>query len=85
MPPPEVRVTGPWHMLTVEHHLAVTENEISPFSTRMDLEGVTLSEVSQRQTPCGFSHRGNLKNKANKQTKQNRNRPTDVENKLTVA
>lgn len=51
----------------------------------MDLEGFMLSEMSDKKKkkyiPHDSSHMQNLKIK---ETKQNKNRPTDKENKLLV-
>ena len=38
-------------MYTMEHYSSITKKEILPFATTwMDLEGVMLSEISQRKT-----------------------------------
>ena len=38
-----------WYMHTMEYYLAMKKNEIMPFAaTWMDLEVITLSEVSQK-------------------------------------
>ena len=43
-----------------------------PFVTiRMDLEGITLSEIRQRKTNTMWSHMWNLKNKTNKTNENN--------------
>ena len=57
------------------------KNEILSFvTTWVGLEGIMLSEISQRQRqiPYGFTHMWDLKNK------QNRNRLIGTENKLKV-
>ena len=70
-----------WYVYTVEYYSAVKENEIMPFAaTRMDIENITLSEVSQVEKDkyfivsliCGIYI-------------QNRNGLTDMENKHMVA
>ena len=47
-----------WFIYTMECYLAVRKNEIWPFAaTRMELEGITLSEISQAEKDryCMFS------------------------------
>ena len=40
-----------WFIYTMECYLAMRKNEILPFAaTWMELEGITLSEISQRRT-----------------------------------
>ena len=40
-----------WYTYTMEYYLAIKKNEILPFATMwMELEGITLSENSQRKT-----------------------------------
>ena len=40
-----------WYISTMEYHLAIKKNEILPFATTwMQLEGIMLSEISQRKT-----------------------------------
>ena len=55
-----------------EYELAIKENESLPSAmTFMDLEGIVLSEISQRKTKChDFTYMWNLKNKINKQVDQ---------------
>ena len=49
-PPTEERIKKTLYICTVEYYLAVIKNEIMPFvATRMDLETVILSEVSQAE------------------------------------
>ena len=39
-----------WFIYTVEYYLAMRKNEILPFAaTWMELEGIMLSEISQRK------------------------------------
>ena len=39
-----------WYIYTMEYCSAIKKNEILPFAaTWMDLEGITLSEISQRK------------------------------------
>ena len=39
-----------WYTQTVEYYSAIQKNEILPFAaTRMDLEGIMLSEISQAE------------------------------------
>ena len=40
-----------WYIYTMEYYLAIKRNEILPFATMwMELEGIMLSEISQRKT-----------------------------------
>ena len=40
-----------WYIYTMEYHSAIKKNEILPFAmTWMELEGIMLSEISQRKT-----------------------------------
>ena len=71
----------------MEYYPGIEKNEILPFAaTWMDLEGITLSEISQRKTNITW-YRLNVEYK--KWCKwtylQNRNRVTDVEKKLMVS
>ena len=68
------------------YYSAIKKNEILPFATtQKDLEGITLSEISQRKanTAVFFTYIKNLRNKPMNITK-NRNRLTDTENKVVV-
>ena len=39
-----------WYIYTMEYYSAIKRNEILPFATTwMELEGITLSEISQRK------------------------------------
>ena len=57
----------------MEHYLAIKKNNILPFATTwMGLEGIMLSEVSQRNTNIvsyDITYVWSLKNKTNEQTK----------------
>ena len=40
-----------WYIYTMEYYSAIKRNEILPFATTwMELEGIMLSEISQRKT-----------------------------------
>ena len=40
-----------WYIYTMEYYSAIKKNEVRPFAaTWMDLEGIALSEISQRKT-----------------------------------
>ena len=39
-----------WYIYTIEYYSAIRDDEIRPFvTTWMDLEGIMLSEISQRE------------------------------------
>ena len=69
----------------MEYNLVIKKNEIMPFSAKwMDLEITILSKVSQRQTSYETTYMWNLKRWYTWTYLQNRNRVTNVENKLMV-
>ena len=40
-----------WYMYTIQYYSAIKKNEILPFATTwLELEGIMLSEISQRKT-----------------------------------
>ena len=40
-----------WYIYTMEYYSAIKQNKILPFATTwMELEGIMLSEISQRKT-----------------------------------
>ena len=46
-----------WYVYTMEYYSAIKKNEILPFAaTWMDLEGIMLSEISQRKTNAVWYH-----------------------------
>ena len=66
----------------MEYYLAIKKNEIMPFAAKwMYLEIIILSEVSQTKTNIIWYH---LYDMWNLKKLQNRNRLTDIENKLMV-
>ena len=53
-----------WHIYTMEYYLAIKKNEILPFATMwMELEGIMLSEIRERQISYDFTHMRNLRYK----------------------
>ena len=57
-----------WYTYTMVCHSAVKKNKILPSAaTRMDLEGIMLSEISQtdKDIYCGITYMWNLKNTTN--------------------
>ena len=50
-PSTEEWIKKTWYIYTMEYYSAIKKNEIMPFvATQMDLEIITLSEVSQTKT-----------------------------------
>ena len=50
-PPIDEWIKRMWYIYTTEYYSAIKKNEILPFAaTWLDLEGVMLSEISQRKT-----------------------------------
>ena len=46
----------------MEYYSAIKKKEILPFvTTWMELEGLMLSEIREKQILCGFAHMGNLR------------------------
>ena len=45
-----------WYIYTMEYYSAIKKNEILPFATTwMELEGIMLSEIRERQKPYDFT------------------------------
>ena len=63
-----------WYIYTTEYYLAIKKNKIMPFvATRMELETLILSEVSQKKTPYDITYMWSLKYGTNDlSTKQKR-------------
>ena len=76
-----------WYMYTMEYYSAIKKNEIMPFAvTWMHLEIITLRVVSQRKTNTTWYHLYVESKIWHKWTYlRNRNRLTDIENRLVVA
>ena len=52
-----------WCIYTMEYYLEMKKNEILPFATTwMELEGIMLSEISQRKISYVFTHMWILRN-----------------------
>ena len=81
------RIKKMWYVYTMEYYSAIKKNEIMPFAaTWMQLEIIILSEVRKRKTNTVWYH---LYVEAKTWQKWiylwNRNRLTDIENRLAVA
>ena len=69
-PSTEEWVKKMWYTYTMEQYSAIKKNEMLPFAaTWMDLKGIMLSEMSdrERQTSCDLTYVQNLKIKTNEQ------------------
>ena len=55
-----------WYIYTLEYYPATKKNKILPFATTcIDLEGIMLSEISQRHILYDVIYTWNLKNTTN--------------------
>ena len=65
-----------WYIYTMEYYSAIKKNEILPFATTwMELEGIMLSEISQRkQISYDFTHMRTLRDK----TDEHKGRETKI-------
>ena len=53
-----------WYLDTMEYHSAIKKNEILPFATTwVELEGIMLSEIRERQISYDFTHMRTLRYK----------------------
>ena len=51
------------YIYTMEYYLAIKKNEILPFATMwMELKGIVLSEIRERQISYDFTHMRTLRN-----------------------
>ena len=74
-----------WNMYTMEYYSAIKKNEIMPFAaTWIDLEIITLSEISQRKTHIIYHFMWIFRKWYKWIYLQNRNRLTDLKNELMV-
>ena len=77
-----------WYIYMMDYYSAIKKNEIMPSAaTGMDLEIIILSDTSQtgKDKYNDITYMWNLKKKYKWTYIQNRNRHTDIENKLIVA
>ena len=53
-----------WYIYTIEYYSAIKKNEILPFATTwMELDGIMLSEIRERQISYDFTHMRTLRYK----------------------
>ena len=53
-----------WYIYTMEYYSTIKKNEILPFATMwMELEGIMLSEIRERQISYDFTRMRNLRDK----------------------
>ena len=63
-----------WCIYTLRYYSATKKNEILPFVTAwMGLEGIMVSDITQRKTNAIWFHLYIESNEQNKQTKQKQN------------
>ena len=64
-----------WCIYTMEYYSAFKKNEILPFATMwMELEGIMLSEIRERQKSYDFTHMRTLRDK----TDEHKGRETEI-------
>ena len=64
-----------WYIYTMEYYSAIKKNEILPFATTwMELEGIMISEIRERQISYDFTHRRTLRYK----THEHKGRETKI-------
>ena len=53
-----------WYIYTMEYYSAIKKNDILPSATTcMELEGIMLSEITERQISYDFTHMRTLRDK----------------------
>ena len=53
-----------WYIYTMEYYSAIKKNEILPSATTwMELEGIMLSEIRERQKSYDFTHMRTLRHR----------------------
>ena len=63
------------YIYTMEYYSAIKKNEILPFATTwMELEGIMLSEIRERQKSYDFTHMRTLRDK----TDEHKGRETKI-------
>ena len=64
-PPMDEWIKKTWYIYTMEYYSTIKKNEILPFATMwMELEGMMLSEISQRKTKSyDFAHMKTLRHR----------------------
>ena len=75
-PSMDERIKKMWYIYTMGYYLAIKKNEILPFATTwMELDGIMLSEISQRKTKSyDFTHMRTLRDK----TDEHKGRETKI-------
>ena len=64
-----------WYIYSMEYYSAIKKNEILPFAaTWMELEGIMLSEIRERQKSHDFTHMRTLRDK----TDEHKGRETKI-------
>ena len=64
-----------WYIYTMEYYLAIKKNEILPFATAwVELEGIMLREIRERQKSYDFTHMRTLRDK----TDEHKGRETKI-------
>ena len=64
-----------WYIYSMEYYSAIKKNEILPFATTwMELEGIMLSKIRERQISYDFTHMRTLRHR----TDEHKGRETKI-------
>ena len=68
-----------WYIHTMEYYMAIKKNEILPFATMwMELEGIMLSKIRERQISYGFTHMKTLRHRTDEHKGREANKKKEL-------